>query len=299
MTDPKRLPVVGSSAGSTTFCAAKIEGPGGYLWVDGNQKITAGNGSYEDPRPNAFSLEAEAVVQREHNELAARTGRRETYPMLHCPGSTSVCRASCYVHGLEKHASDTYELYRHNSTMIREILGGDPGDARVWSVRFAEWINANAKGGFRWHVSGDVFSEDYARWIALVITGSPNVDHWIYTRSFELVYPLLDLRNLSLNLSCDRENYDAAVQYKAEAEARQLSTPLTLAYLTDDGALPDLPPHSVIFPDYDLRGRGLASPTDSVWWQGLTAMQRKMVCPVDFFGKSPTSRCGPCRKCLL
>ncbi len=290
MTDPVKLPVLGSSAGSTSFCGAKLEGPGGHLWLDGNQKITAGNGTYEDPKPNAFSLLAEAVEQRETE------GRRAG---ADCPGSTSVCRASCYVHGLEKHATDTYALYRHNSADIRRILKLELGEKSEWVQLMADWITANAAGGFRWHVSGDVFSRAYAAWIAAVISRSPDVDHWIYTRSFDLVEPLLDLNNLALNLSCDRENHAAAVAFKAGAEARQLSTPMQLCYLTDDGVLPELPPGSVIFPDYGLRGRGLADPTESDWWKGLTPEQRKQVCGVDFFGKSASMRCGPCRKCLL
>lgn len=300
-----KLPVVGTSAATTSFCAVKLEGPDGYLWIDGNQKITAGNGSYADPKPNAFSLEAQAVVDREEIDRQGDVISERT----HCPGSTAVCRSSCYVHGLEKHASDTYALYRHNSREIRRILS-NPTDgmnwlAIEWGEVFAKWINENAQGGFRWHVSGDIFSAAYARWIAFVVSRSVDADHWIYTRSFgkgleTVLDPLLDLDNLALNLSCDRENYTAAVLYKAAVESRQMSTPVQLCYLTDDGALPaDLPIGSVIFPDYNLRGRGLADPTDSPWWQGLTNEQRAMTCPVDFFGKSPNLRCGPCRKCLL
>jgi len=292
MTDKTKLPVIGSSAGSTTFCAAKIEGPGGYLWIDGNQKITAWNGTYEDPKPNAFSLEAQAVVNRE-SSWHLEAGHE------HCPGSTSVCRASCYVHGLEKHAGETYALYRHNSTEIRRILASSDRDA--WAAVMANWISANAPGGFRWHVSGDVFSQAYAAFIAAVCTRSPDVHHWIYTRSFDMVEPLVDLDNIALNLSCDRENFEAAIAFKQVTETRQLSTPLQLCFLTDehDASIPEMPYGSVIFPDYALRGRGLKDPTESAWWQDLTQEQRKMVCPVDFFGKSPASRCGPCRKCLL
>lgn len=317
--DKVTLPVIGnpapapaapiiSSAASTVFCSAKIEGPGGHLWVDGNSKITASNGTYADPKPNAFSLEAQAVVNKEQ-PLDLQGWSHD-----HCPGSTAVCRSSCYVHGLEAAAKATYELYRHNSRTIREILKPDL-DAELaseWAWNVANWITANASGGFRWHVSGDVYSRPYAAWIAAVISRSPDVGHWIYTRSFHeadpvannaILEPLLDLPNLVLNLSCDRENYSSALAYKSLVEPRELATPLQLCYLTDDGAVPsDLPLGSVVFPDYALRGARNETPeaqrASSGWFQGLKPNQRKMVCPVDFYGKSEELRCGPCRKCL-
>lgn len=300
MTDKPKLPVVGSSAGSTTFCAAKISNPdqpdGHFLWIDGNQKITAGNGSYDDPKPNAFSLEAQAVVDQEQRNWARRLDREPVRE--HCPGSTTVCRASCYVHGLEKHASDTYELYRHNSKTIRAILADEPEYIAHWAQLMADWITANAPGGFRWHVSGDIFSAAYAAFVAAVVSRSPDVDHWIYTRSFDMIEPLLDLDNLALNLSCDRDNYEAAVKFKATEEPRQLSTPMQLCYLTDEkdeGKLPHLPAGSVVFPDYALRDKGNGSP----WFAALEAPYKKMVCPVDLQGKTAVRRCGPCRRCLL
>lgn len=292
-----KLPVIGSSAATTAFCAAKLEGPGGHLWLDGNAKVTAANGSYADPKPNAFSLEAQAVHNREAQNNA------HDLSMEHCPGSTSVCRASCYVHGLEKHARDTYDLYRHNSKTIREILAGP--QAGYWALLMAEWIKTNAAGGFRWHVSGDVFAIEYAAFIARVVSLSVDVEHWIYVRSFDLIGPLLECENLSINLSCDRENYLEALEayrYVGELKATAASeteypvATVRLAYLTDDGNVPaDLPPGSIIFPDYSFRARNGEEP---VWFQSLPAHHKKMVCPVDLWGKSEVRRCGPCHKCI-
>lgn len=268
-----------TTAATTTFCAEKVEGPGGHLWIDGNQKITAGNGTYAEPRPNAFSL-----VQ-----------------VADCPYRTPTCEASCYVHGLEKHAPETHALYVHNSAMIRKILA-DYYLTELWHREtLGPWISENCQGGFRWHVSGDVFSKQYAAWIGLVCMDSPDVDHWIYTRSFPFIGPLLGIDNLTVNLSCDADNYWWARRVTDEYDLR-------LCYLTRDGKLPDdLPPGSVVFPDYALRRQHLnrpaprgraAKPTDSLFWKSLWPSQRKMVCPVDFFGKSEKRRCGPCKKCL-
>lgn len=268
----------GSSAASTVFCSARVSGPGGHLHVDGNQKITADNGSYDDPRPNALS-----IVQIED-----------------CPHSTEICRASCYVHGLEKGAPATHALYRHNSTMIRRIVKLPVRDRLEWAEILGAWISANCAGGFRWHVSGDIISREHSDFIAAVVGRSANVEHWIYTRSFPHVTPsLLANQNLAINLSCDRKNLKAARDWiKVFRATRGAIAALRLAYLCDDGSLPELEPGSVIFPDYGLRGRDLDDPRDAPWWATLTLDQKKMVCPTDFFGKSEHHRCGPCRKCL-
>lgn len=258
-----------SSAATTAFCVEKVEYRGQHLWLDGNQKITAGNGTYDDPKPNALS-----TVQVED-----------------CPHRTPTCESTCYVHGLEKHANETHQKYRHNSQAIREILA--KGDVPGWVATLAEWITNNAEGGFRWHVSGDVFSMEYAEFIRDVALASPTVMHWIYTRSFPFVEPLTDAPNLIVNLSADQDNYEAARE-----TAKRLH--LRICYLTVDGSVPgDLDDDAVIFPDYSLRGRSLDKPTDHLWWKGLPPRNKKMVCPVDFFGKSESIRCGVCVKCMV
>lgn len=284
-----RLPVVTTSAAATAFCAAKIEGPDGVvLWLDGNDKITAGNGAYGAPRPNAFSLPAQAVEDR--------AGR----PDVHCPGSTPSCRASCYVDGLARHAAETYELYQSNARAIREIIGS-PHEG-FWALELATWIKENAAAGFRWHVSGDLYSPEYASWVAAVIEWSAPVRHWIYTRSFWLTAAFVGLDNVSVNYSVDRDNYEEARKY-VEAH-RGCDAPVRLTFLvTGDGWYPtDLPEGSVLFPDYALRGKRGATPAEqrasSEWYQSLPGRNRAMVCPVDFHGKSEELRCGPCTKCI-
>lgn len=270
----KHLPIIGTSAPTTVYCVAEVEGPGGSLWMDGNQKITWGNGTYSAPMPNAFSIENKSD----------------------CPGSTPTCRAACYVEGIKKHASDTYTLYEKNSRAIREIVDGS--QRATWAMTVAEWIRDHAPGGFRWHVSGDVYSLEYAEWIAQVAAWSAPVRHWIYTRSFQFVEPLVGVPNLAVNLSCDQDNYQQARDTRRRA-LRDTGQDLRLCYLTVDGSVPeDLPDGSVIFPDYSLRPRAHEDPKLSPFWAGLLPRERAMLCPVDAFGKSESVRCGTCAKCL-
>jgi len=273
-----RLPVVGSTAATTTFCHERLDGPGDlHLFLDGNGKITAGNGTLASPRPNALSL-------RNVND---------------CPQSTPTCRAACYVENLRAAQPDLYAMYEHNATTIRTILA-DPALAGDWAARLGAWIVWNAAGGFRFHVSGDVISMEHARWIADVCRACAPVVCWIYTRSFDFLEPLVQVStqlrgNLALNLSCDADNYAAAVA----ASRRYFYVPdeddlrLRLCYLTTDGALPaDLPLDSTVFPDYRIRPRQFPTLAESPWWQTLTPDQRAMCCPVDAHGKSEKRRCG-------
>lgn len=307
----KKLPVVGTSAATTTFCATRVDGPGGlHLWVDGNGKITRDRGDLEHPVPNAFSLLSQGVENK-----AGRGG-------THCPGATKTCIASCYVDGLAKHAADTYALYKHNSETLREILfGGVRNEADAWAMTFAEWIAANCST-FRWHVSGDVFSPEYALWIRDVCREASDVQFWIYTRSFapEILEPLASVAtfnggNLALNLSCDRDNWRHAelarerasggvwkqcdgcpdMEHPEDLHAHPVDGP-RLCYLTNDGLVPQtLPEGSVIFPDYALRG---GTEEGRAWFAALESHHKKMVCPVDYGGKSEERRCGPCARCL-
>lgn len=289
----KHLPVVGTTAASTAFCTKRLDGPNGtHLYLDGNGKITRGNGTLLEPKPNAFSL-----VQVET-----------------CPGSTEACRMVCYVHNLQTHQGAVWDLYRHNTEEIRRILA-EPALADEWIEIMASWIGQNAQGGFRWHVSGDVFSPEYARWIANICGAAAHVQFWIYTRSFgdEYLRPLMDVSmccggNLAVNLSCDRDNYEKAKEARdgfshwVEGDpgfATAYHDGPRLCYLTLDGTVPDdLPEDSVIFPDYNLRPRQFATLMESPWWGTLTAPQKKMVCPVDAMGKAENRRCGPCDRCL-
>jgi hypothetical protein len=302
----KKLPVVGSTAATTQFCTEKLDGPeGSRLYVDGNGKITRDNGTLAAPKPNAFSL-----VQIET-----------------CPGSTEACRSACYVHNLQTHQGAVWDLYRHNTETMRWMLDPAAPDAKMlgeiadqWVLIMADWIRRNAAGGFRWHVSGDVFSLEYAHWIADVCREAPDVPFWIYTRTFS--EPILEALvavatinggNLAINLSCDRDNYEqarTAAERWAWEETDHLheghptfrfvpQRRLRLCYLTLDGSVPDsLGDGDVIFPDYALRPKQFATLAESPWWATLTQQQRGLVCPVDAHGKAENRRCGPCDRCL-
>ncbi len=259
----------------TVFVDHKLDiGGGQHLWIDGNSKITAGNGTFDRPVPNAFSLPS------------GLDGA--------CPYATSACLSSCYTLGLKKHAPALAEKFEHNLTVMRNVTH--------WSIwthsrdAIARYAKENCSAGFRWHVFGDVFSLDYAYWIAQVCKAASDVPFWIYTRSFLYLEPLVGIPNLVVNLSADRDNYDEAIKASLRHDC------IRICYMaTQDGEVPanGLTGDDVIFPDYNLRGRDLDDPTTAPWWGTLTKIQRRSVCPPDMFGQSEQLRCGPCKKCMV
>jgi hypothetical protein len=289
---------------STAFVSHELPLWGGLsLFLDGNSKTTAGNGTYANPKPNSFSLPHVST----------------------CPGSTPSCRASCYVHGLQRNAPEVWARYVDNERTLHRLLMGEASAVRSARI-LAAWIADNCPGGFRWHVSGDVMHARHARWIVEVSQAS-GVPCWIYTRSLPLVHELVEAPNLAVNVSADDDNLAEAIAVAELWGAR-------ICYMDrGNGPTPELPVGSVIFPDYPQRGRetlrcracgwigearhafrtedggrscpvsgcggSLAlDPTAAPWWQALTPAQRRQVCPPDFFGQSESLRCGVCTKCL-
>jgi hypothetical protein len=256
---------------ATQFCSVEVEVlPDVTLFLDGNSKITAGNGTYAAPKPNAFSLPAASVSGKPY-----------------CPGSTAVCRKSCYVHGLAKHDPGLYAKYKANAQALQTILDR-PLSAFYESARaLGKWISAHASAGFRWHVSGDVHDAYHAAWIVEVCEAAQYTPFWIYTRTLDVVPALIRAQNLAVNISADAENYDRALGMRA-----RYPESVRIAYLQAyEGTPPYLPAGSIIFPDYPIR-------RSDPQWSAWTQAQRAMVCPTDFFGQSEAHRCGPCRKCL-
>jgi len=244
----------------TEYTSAEITVAGQKLYLDGNSKITRENGSYASPAPNALSLPH----------------------VSSCPGATPTCARTCYVHGLRDAAPEIWTKYAENRRAV-EVL------AESWAGigELADWIRVNCQGGFRWHVSGDVFSEGYAEWLTSVSNAS-QVPCWLYTRSLHWVPRLARAAGLVVNVSCDRDNYEAAKEIA-------LCHGLRLCYLSLGEVPADLPSGAVIFPDYQIRAK---TRKGEAWWQGLAPERRRQVCPADFFGQSATRRCGPCAKCL-
>jgi hypothetical protein len=227
------------------------------ITIDGNSKISG----WDHPAPNALSLPAPGC----------------------CPDSTPSCRAACYASSERSTLpGELRERYTANECTVRAILGATDG-GYVAAAQLSRWIAEHCRTvGFRWHVSGDVISDQHAWWIVSVAIMSPEVQHWIYTRTLRAVPILQRAENLAVNISADRDNYPAVVRVAHDTGAR-------LTYLWRGELLPELPQGSVLFPDYSLRAKNGGTLPPAPW--------RAMICPGDFFGQSARLRCGVCTKC--
>lgn len=143
-----------------------------------------------------------------------------------CPGATSVCEGDCYAGAIENLRPAVRNLLLGNFNAL-QAAGTVDGMVELLQEMVdafrADCINAERKGftvkrAFRIHWDGDFFSTDYAMAWARVITDSPDIHFWVYTRSFTGTVDVLpvfdamaDRSNLSLYLSADRANVADAV----------------------------------------------------------------------------------------
>lgn len=138
-----------------------------------------------------------------------------------CPGATSFCEKICYAGKLEKIYSGVRDILLHNWNLLKDssvremqILLND-----MMSEFVAETDKQNAKGkdasyDFRIHWDGDFFSREYAIAWANVIRCYPEVNFWVYTRSFtgpvNVIDILAGIPNLTVYLSADPVNINEA-----------------------------------------------------------------------------------------
>jgi hypothetical protein len=147
-----------------------------------------------------------------------------------CPGATNVCETVCYAGKLERQYPGVRALVLHNWELLRNANLTEMVD--LLSEMIGEFVSdcdkRDAPKIFRWHADGDIFSAVYAVALAITCKMFPDVQFWIYTRSFALATAYLDdIPNLSVYLSVDSENESLALSYK------DLYPFVRLAYLSD------------------------------------------------------------------
>lgn len=137
-----------------------------------------------------------------------------------CPGATAFCEKICYAGKLEriypsfrKVVLDNYEQLKDSSLEDMTVLLGN-----MITEFDKECANRSAPKSFRIHADGDFFSLDYARAWVRVIKDNPQINFWIYTRSFTErlnVLPIITdkgrgIDNLVVYVSADPVNIETA-----------------------------------------------------------------------------------------
>ncbi|WXW92500.1 hypothetical protein SEA_ENYGMA_275 [Streptomyces phage Enygma] len=146
-----------------------------------------------------------------------------------CPGATKVCETVCYAGKLERQYPAFIALAMHNWELLKDASL----DVMISLLNemISEFSQECAKNNiskvFRWHADGDVFSAEYAQAIEFTCLDFPDIQFWIYTRSFDYVGFLANIPNLSVYLSVDSENEEKALETKAEYPS------VRLAYLSE------------------------------------------------------------------
>lgn len=147
-----------------------------------------------------------------------------------CPGATSVCERICYAGKIEKQYKNVFRTLNRNfeELLYADYLGGIPAMRALIVQMVSEFVREcdrhSAPYLFRIHWDGDFFSADYATAWADAMRLFPSVRFWAYTRSFDVVSILSSVDNLSLYLSVDKDNEDAANATRAEFPTVQFAT---------------------------------------------------------------------------
>lgn len=155
-----------------------------------------------------------------------------------CPDATSDCEKVCYAARTEKQYKAVSANVKHNFELLRNA--DYSGMVTLLSDMIAEFDaecdKRGAEKAFRIHWDGDFFSIDYAKAWATVVKANPQIQFWVYTRSFVTVNVLphiVGIPNLAVYLSVDSINVKAAaaalVEYGTKVRVATLST------YTDDG----------------------------------------------------------------
>lgn len=131
-----------------------------------------------------------------------------------CPFATDVCNGVCYAGKLERVFKGMLNVMLAN---YEAIASADYGtvvsmlDTMITEFE-AECDKWDADKLFRIHHDGDLFSLTYAQAWADVISMHPDVQFWLYTRSFDYVDPFRSLPNIAVYYSVDSDNLTHAIE---------------------------------------------------------------------------------------
>ena len=187
-----------------------------------------------------------------------------------CPGRTAACSAACYA---TKGRYGTRSVKRRLAWLLRQSRS--PGFVR-------DLVREIRERGFthvRWHASGDVYSEEYARRMLAAMRALPRVVFWLYTRSFAVpsILPVLAemaaLPNCTVWFSLDKDT---------PALARVPEGVRTCFLQDDERPVPDV---GLVF-----RAKRMI---------GLPMVGASPVCPAETVsGREAGVNCGSCQACF-
>ena len=147
-----------------------------------------------------------------------------------CPGATDLCSTVCYAGRLEAVYTTVGRMLAHNLVVLRACNDDVDAMTALLVPLVEEYLDAAGRRErrqgrtfprlFRIHWDGDFFSEPYARAWRATMEQFADVQFWTYTRSFtpqlNVVPVFHDLKNFTLYLSVDAQNYNYAKSVLSE-----------------------------------------------------------------------------------
>jgi len=160
-----------------------------------------------------------------------------------CPGATTgdggcldvrdgLKRQTCYMAKIVAIYKSVGNVLAANTALL---TGKTVDEMEVVCKETVEAFIKKSKGTdlfFRLHYSGDFFSKEYTEAWARVIAQFPQVRFWVYTRSHDMIDPLLGLDNITVFLSCDPSNFDKAK--KVFEDKKEKHKNLGMAFMGND-----------------------------------------------------------------
>lgn len=139
-----------------------------------------------------------------------------------CPGKTQFCEDYCYAVASEGRTNVEIAMRSNYDLLLDSDKQGKISLLREMIEDYkAEVVKKNIKpeeNVFRIHWDGDFFSVEYAEAWAEVIKDNPEINFWVYTRSFgepvNVVPILFGIPNLNFYLSVDEGNIEDAIKIK-------------------------------------------------------------------------------------
>jgi hypothetical protein len=137
-------------------------------------------------------------------------------PDYSCENATEWCwPGTCYASKLETFPG-VRNLLAHNWSVYQKYSKSTPDLHRAMDDMLDEFERACDKRGvapvFRWFWDGDIPSREFAHAMRAQAYNRRHVQFWAYTRNFDAVPHLLHQPNLTVYLSVDNCNVDAALE---------------------------------------------------------------------------------------
>jgi hypothetical protein len=196
-----------------------------------------------------------ALTLSSASKVAEYPGRKNAFSLpagKTCPFATPTCAAGCYAKKGRFRFTPVTEAYAQNLSALRRAATA-PNMAKL----LIDAMGGHTFKKFRIHVSGDFYSPTYTDAWRMACAKFPDREFWAYTRSTDtrVLDILASIPNMSMNLSCDRDNWMEMLALAPRYPAFKLCY-YSLGEKPDD-KLYDHDPELVVFVDHSVRGSKL------------------------------------------